>query len=249
MSAGFVSKVDVAAELGVSIETIRRDISELCARKALRRVKGGAAPIKDLVRRDAMYRSRVHQLKDERVAIGRAAAALIRDNDIVAIDSGTSTQSIADAVTGVKNVTFVTDSLPSALMLYNKIDSGEITGRVIVIGGEMNTDRCTAGAMADDLVGQFFFDTAFICCSALSAQCVSSFNLDLCLFSKHLLRQTNNAVLVAESEKIGKNSLYGFATLTDFGTIIVDDKHHMTPEMMKIIEDNRIELIVAKRKG
>lgn len=245
-SLGFVSKEDTARELGVSIETIRRDISALCMKKLLRRVKGGAMPLRAGVRKDDVYVNRVHQLKREREAIGYAAAALIKDGDVVALDSGTSIQPLAEAIMGVKNVTFVTDSLASALILYNKIDAGAISGRVIVIGGEMNIDRCTAGSMADDIVRSFHFDIAFISCTALSVNCVSSYNLDLCHYSKRIMKNASTNVLIAESEKVGKDSLYGFAELKDFDVLIIDDKHALPDEIGTMLEEGGVTLNVVK---
>lgn len=245
---GYVSKADIAEALGISKETVRRDIAQLCEKKLLQRAKGGAEPIKNIVRRDVAYTSRVHQFRDERVSIGSAAASFIQDNDIIGLDSGVSIQAIAEAASGVKNVTFVTNSLPTALILYGKIEMGAISGRVIVIGGEMNNDRCASGAMACEMVNKFHYDTAFISCSALSEDTVSAYNLDLCIISEDMLKNANQAILIAESDKLGKNSLYGFASLADFNKIIVDDKFSMPDEMKHIIDKANIELIVTKRR-
>ncbi len=243
---GAVSKETLAEELHVSVETIRRDINELCEKKMLVKVLGGAQPYKTSIRRDSHYTSRVHQNRPERLSIGLAAASLIRDDMIVALDSGTSIQGIAASVSGLRNVTFITDSLPTALTLYNKIELGEISGRVIIIGGEVNYDRCTAGSSADDEVDRYHFDVAFISCTSLSMQGASSFNLDLCNFSKHLMSNSVRSVLIAESEKVGTNSLYGFANLADFHKIIVDDKHPVPRSIINYLDKTDTELMIVK---
>ncbi|MBQ7363589.1 MAG: DeoR/GlpR transcriptional regulator [Clostridia bacterium] len=243
---GYVSKEKVAEELETSVETIRRDINELCEKKLLQRALGGAQPYKTTVRHDALYINRVHQNKNERLSIGEAASGLIRDGMIIAFDSGTSIQSLASSVANVHNVTLVTDSLPTAIILYNKIETGQISGRVIVIGGEMNHDRCTAGAMADDEIDRYHFDLAFISCTSLSLQCVSSFNLDLCHFSRHIMKNSIENVLIAESEKVDTNSLYGFANLSDFRRIIVDDRHPIPRPILDYLAKCGTELTVAK---
>ena len=243
---GFVSKEQIAKELHTSVETVRRDILELCEKKLLKKALGGAEPYKTIVRHDAYYTTRVHQNIKERRSIGEVAGSYIKDNMIIAFDSGTSIQGIASVISGFKNITCVTDSMPTAILLYNKIETREISGRVIVIGGEMNYDRCTAGSSADTEVNRFHFDLAFISCTSLSIDGASSFNLDLCNFSRQLMKNSVEKVLIAESEKIGTNSLFCFADLSEFDRIVVDNKHAVPQKIKDYLVENSVDLAVVK---
>lgn len=245
--SGFVSISDIARRLDVSIETIRRDINKLCEGNQLKKVRGGASPTKLPIRKDTDYTLRIRHNQHEKLTIGMEAATLIRDGNVVALDCGVSVQSIAHCVSGLQNITFVTNSIPTASILLDKFATGEISGRVILIGGEMDVlNRFSKGASATDLIDKYYFDISFISCTALSIDEVSSYSLDECAYSKHLIERSALSVLIAESEKVGKNSVCGFAKLSDFDKIIVDDRIGMPPEFEKALEDSKTELVIVK---
>ena len=85
---GSVSIPDTARQLGVSIETIRRDINRLCAENKLSKVYGGAVPVKRALRRDIDYYSRVERNRQAKTMIGAAAAHLVKNGDVVMLDCG-----------------------------------------------------------------------------------------------------------------------------------------------------------------
>ena len=85
---GFVSIPQTAKQLGVSVETIRRDINLLVKENLLRKIHGGAAPIKAPIRKDAPFAKRVRQNQQAKIAICTEAARMIRDGDVVTMDSG-----------------------------------------------------------------------------------------------------------------------------------------------------------------
>ncbi len=231
--SGFISISGEAQALGVSVETIRRDIDRMADNKQLLKVRGGATPARMMLRGDAEYVLRKQDNQQVKISIGRAAAAMITDGQVVFLDCGTSIQDIARSVSGVKNVTFVVNSVPVMSILLEKFTAGEIDGRAILIGGEMDVhNRFTKGAMAVEELERYSADIAFISCTAVSSQSVSGYTLDEGAYSSHLMQRAVKSVLVAESNKLGKTSLYAFARLGDFSCIITDDTHHI-PENIK----------------
>lgn len=80
---------DVAAELGIAEDSIRRDLREMAAAGLCQRVYGGALPISPAAA-DYATRTTVAAAGKERVA--RAAAALIRPGATVLLDGGTTAQ-------------------------------------------------------------------------------------------------------------------------------------------------------------
>jgi DeoR/GlpR family transcriptional regulator of sugar metabolism len=133
----------------------------------------------------------------------------------------------------VHNVTFIVNSVPVMSVLLNKFASGEIDGRAILIGGEMDVhNRFTKGAMAVETLERYSADIAFISCTAVSAQSVSGYTLDEGAYSARLMQRAVRSVLVAESNKLGKTSLYAFARPGDFSCMITDDTNHM-PDNLK----------------
>ncbi len=243
---GFVSISEAAEHLNVSIETVRRDINFLCGENKLHKVRGGACPVKLSLRRDADYMLRKSKNQQEKIAIGREAARLIRDETVVMLDCGVSIQTVAASITGVKGVTFITNSVPVMSILLDKFSSEEITGRGILIGGEIDTqNRFTKGAFAVETLDHYYADLAFVSCTAISAESVSSYSLDECSFSSHIMRRTSASVLIAESEKLGKNSVYSFAKITDFSRIITDAKNHFPEDILAVMENSNTRLTIA----
>jgi DeoR/GlpR family transcriptional regulator of sugar metabolism len=97
----------------VSEMTIRRDLRDLDREGLLRRVHGGA--VSSLGRSyEPPYTIRSTRNGDPKRAIGRMAAELIIDGDSIALDVGTTTLEIAQALQGKHNLTIITASLPIA---------------------------------------------------------------------------------------------------------------------------------------
>lgn len=243
---GFASITDIAQNLDVSIETVRRDINKLCEDNIVKKVRGGAVPNKALCRKDVDFLLRVRSNQHAKLTIGMEAASLIRDGNVVALDAGASIQAIAQCISGVKNVTLITNSISTANILLDKFYKGEISGRIIFIGGEIDVkNRFSKGACATKAIMDYYFDISFVSCTAFSNDSVSSYNLDECSYSKQLIDCSSYPVLIAESDKFGKNSVCSFAKVKDFSKIITDNNHQIPDEFKKQCYDTNTELVIV----
>jgi DeoR/GlpR family transcriptional regulator of sugar metabolism len=246
---GFISISDEAQAMGVSVETIRRDIDRMAGNKQLLKVRGGAAPARIQLRRDAEYMLRRLDNQQVKMSIGRAAASMITDGQVVFLDCGTSIQDIAKCISGVRNVTFVVNSVPVMSILLNKFAAGEIDGRAIMIGGEMDVhNRFTKGAGAVAELEHYSADIAFISCTAVSAQSVSGYTLDEGAYSAKLIQRAVRSVLVAESNKLGKTSLYAFARPGDFSCMITDDTNHVPDHVKNSFAAANVHTVVVSER-
>ncbi len=242
----FASITDIAKRLDVSIETIRRDINKLCKEKSVKKVRGGAVLSKPSCRKDDDYLLRIKSNQHQKLTIGMKAASMIHDGSVVAFDAGVSIQSIASCISGVEKVTFVTNSISIASILLAKFNNGEISGRIIFIGGELDVqNRFSKGAFATNAIADYYFDVSFVSCTAISVEAVSSYSLDECSYSKQLIERSSASVLIAESNKIGKNSICRFAKISDFNTIITDDKNQIQDEFKKQCAESNVELVIV----
>lgn len=243
---GFISTIDIAKELGVSDETVRRDINTLAERNMLKKVHGGAEAIHTSFRRDTDYISRLRHHQKQKNSIGIRAAMMIEDNMVVGLDCGVSVQSVVSALSGVNNVIFVTNSIPIAMILIHKIESGDISGKIVMIGGEIETkNRFSKGAIATDLLDRFRFDISFVSCTALTMESIFSYSLDECAYSARLIANSQKSVLIAQSDKLYKHSLYRFASLSDVDVLIVDDIVSVSPELSSVLSKENVELIAV----
>ncbi len=243
---GFVSISDTASKLNVSIETVRRDINRLCESNQLKKIRGGAAPIKLPFRKDNDYLWRKKHNLQEKMAIGAEGASMIRSDSVVALASGASVEAIIPFISGVHNVTFVINSVRSAAILLDRFEAGELDGRIIFIGGELDRkNRFTKGSIVTDELDKYNVDISFYSCTAISPSGVSLYGLDECAYSKHLLKRSAENILVAESTKLGKNSLYTYANITDFSKIIIGGTYDIPKDILDVFENSKTELKIV----
>lgn len=241
----FVSIPGAAAELGVSVETIRRDINILSAQKQLKKVHGGAVPIKVALHKDALFPQRLRLHQNRKLAVVNEASKLIRDGDVVSFDGGATTVALAEALEDKHNVTFVVNSLHIAEILARKLRDGVLSGRLILIGGDVDINSLyIMDSYAVDTLDKFHFDIAFVSCSSLSAGGVCNSSLSG-IYCKHLVSRSTAAVLILDSSKLGNTSTYEFAKPTDFAHIIVDDQAPIPQDLLQLLEDSDTKLTVV----
>ena len=109
-----VQVTELAKELSTSESTIRRDIVELDRQGRLRKVHGGAVSVDIRIASEETDVSERQQISiEEKESIAQYAASLIKDNDFVYIDAGTTTEKMVDYITN-KNATYVTNGVTHA---------------------------------------------------------------------------------------------------------------------------------------
>lgn len=143
---GAVSVGALADMLGVSMQTIRRDIDELCEEEGLRRLHGRVELAEDRLNTPFDQRSDTNFAAKQ--AIGQAAARLIHDGASLFISIGSTPLAVARALRGRKELTVITNNLSAAMAL-----SDEVSNRIIIPGGEL---RLPDRDMLGDEVVSFF---------------------------------------------------------------------------------------------
>ena len=84
---------DIAEKFGISMNTARRDINELADENLVKKFYGGVSLAK---KKDSSFQSRIASHIEEKQRIARYAAALVNDNDLLYIDSGSTTSLLTD---------------------------------------------------------------------------------------------------------------------------------------------------------
>ena len=106
---------DIATQFGISNLTARRDLDALQAQQLIRRVHGGAVLLEQENGRgpgQAPVRPRGRNAQREEIrAIGKLAASLIRDGDVVFLGTGTTVLEVARHMRRLSNLTVMTNSL------------------------------------------------------------------------------------------------------------------------------------------
>lgn len=239
---GKASIAELAEHFGVSGETIRRDLAVLAKEGKIRKVHGGAVAVRHPVR-DQSYAIRQQQSSYNKQKIGEYAASLLRDGDIIGIDSGTSAESFARAIYHVRDLKVVTHSMPVAAILADKLSAGDFEGSVLLLSGTVNPETHTLGGSVTltQLQG-YHMDKSFIAATALSASGVMAGTEQDGWMSATLLRQSECAYVIAESEKLDRQSFFKIADYDELHGLITDDEHPMSAELAKIIAESGTEL-------
>src|SRR5690242_8568394 len=119
--SGNVSVDELRTKLDVSVVTIRRDLNLLEERGLLRRTHGGAESIEPLFyepfRNDRSFQAQVSRFADEKRHIGRAAAAMIKAGETIALTPGTTTTEVIRGLPLNHNITVVTNTVNIAMEL------------------------------------------------------------------------------------------------------------------------------------
>lgn len=214
-SQGRVLARELAERLQVSEDTIRRDLRELSSRGALQRVHGGALPVSpalaNLARRSAIA-------VDEKQALGRHAASLVADGQLVFVDGGTSTLAMARQLPATLRATVATHSpvIAAALIEHPTVE-------VLMLGGRLfKHSGVTVGAGLAQAIQALRADCYFLGVTGVEANFgLSTGDAEEAQVKALLMASAAETVLMASSDKLGKVSPYRVAPLSALSTLLV----------------------------
>lgn len=209
---GTVSVAVLAKRLGVSAETVRRDLRLLAARGAVVKMHGAA----ELAGSDgeAPFERRMRENAVAKQSVARALAATLRDGDSLMMDTGTTTSFLARALVRHERLTVVTNSTDAARVL-----SARAGNRVFLAGGEMRGDSgAMLGTEAVAFVERFSAGLSVISAGGLDPNGVSDFDPQEADFARAVLARGRRRVVLTDATKFGRRALVavcGFNTLDE----------------------------------
>ncbi len=214
--SGQVVAKSIAEELELSEDTIRRDLRELAADGRLQRVHGGALPSSPAV---ANFAGRQQLATDAKVALGRAAAKLIRPGQVAILDGGTTTLQLALHLAPDLNATIVTHSptIAVALVEHPRVE-------VILIGGRLfKHSVVSVGAAAIDAISRIRADLYFMGVTGIHPQAgLSTGDLEEAHIKRALIASAAETYVLVSAEKINAASPYVIAPLTEVEGVIIE---------------------------
>ncbi|CAM2916394.1 DeoR/GlpR family DNA-binding transcription regulator [Paenibacillus sediminis] len=235
---------NLAKSLGVTPETIRRDLDILEKEKKLKRVHGGAVKYHQ-TNNEPHFEKKMNLNYDAKVAIGNKAAEYIQDGDTVMIDVGTTNIHLANAIRAVRGVTIVTNSLAAAEVLNNRLENKEFEGKVIVLGGVTNpAQKSIVGALTCKMLKDFRFDKVFLSCGGVTAEGVTDYDLEESNVSTAMIERANQVFLMADSSKLGYESFYRICSISTIDYMICDQD--MPSKWREQQLDTMLQWIIAK---
>jgi DeoR/GlpR family transcriptional regulator of sugar metabolism len=209
---------ELAERCGVSGMTIRRDLKMLAGQGKVIRTHGGAA-MADRVSFEFEFLKRVREHQAAKQAIAVAAAAQVKDNQSVMLDSGTTTLELAKRLRGKQGLTVVTSSLPIAAQLqYDR----QI--EVLLLGGYLRASSPDlAGALAEANLERLRADVAFLGADGIDRQgVVYQESPEVARLLARMAASAGRVFVVADSSKLGRTALCRFGHLRDCAALITD---------------------------
>jgi len=243
MDQGEIKIQDICERFGISDMTARRDLNELDRRGLLRRVHGGA--VANLGRSyEPSFQIRSVKNKKAKHAIGRKAAEMIYDGDSIALDVGTTTLEVARNLSGIRNLTVITNSIQISNVLVENL-SLETEARLILTGGVVRPRELSmVGSIPEYVYQQFHVDKVFLGIGGISVDNgLTEFNMDDANIKSVLLKSARSSIVVADSTKFGVTTFKQVAPLESVDQIITDSG--VSEEMVEDIQELGVDVIVV----
>jgi DeoR family glycerol-3-phosphate regulon repressor len=203
--------VDGLAEMyDVTVQTIRRDLSDLADSGRLQRVHGGAIATSGVV--NILYEERRRLNETGKREIAERCAKSIPDSASVFMNIGTSTEAVARELLDHENLLVVTNNLNIAHIL-----AANPTCKIILTGGELRrTDSGIVGGLTAEMVKQFKFDYSVLGCSAIDADGdLLDFDDQEVMVSKAAIQRSRQVMVVADSIKFQRKAPLTICSLAD----------------------------------
>jgi DeoR/GlpR family transcriptional regulator of sugar metabolism len=195
---GSLSITDIQRKLKVSRETVRRDLMLLADRNVLRKTHGGALSIE---RSEPEIAVREVTNAEGKRAIGRLAAGFVPDGASVMLASGSTVQSVADALLGHQGLTIFTNSIFNCGKL-----AGRNRNRVHMLGGELQAiNGATLGRDTTAMLANYFADFVFVGAGAISPTgWLMDYTREEGELHSLMLQSARTAVVVADHSKFNR---------------------------------------------
>jgi DeoR/GlpR family transcriptional regulator of sugar metabolism len=213
---GKVLAKDVAAELGVSEDSIRRDLRDLAAAGLCQRVYGGALPVSPAV---ADYASRTAIAVDGKDRVAAIAAGLVRPGSTVILDGGTTTLAVANALPKDLEATVVTHSPTVAVALL-----GHPGIEVFLLGGRLfRHSAVTCGAAAAEAAQAISADVFLLGVTGVHPDAgLTTGDAEEAAMKRTLARRAADTYVLAGAEKLGAASRFTVLPFADIAGVITD---------------------------
>ncbi|MEQ8708273.1 MAG: DeoR/GlpR family DNA-binding transcription regulator [Rhodospirillales bacterium] len=239
---GRVEVDPLATSLGVTPQTIRKDLNDLCESGLLQRIHGGAVYPSGVT--NYAYDSRRVLAAEAKRLIGQRCAELIPDNSSVLLNIGTTTEQVAVALTRHQGLMVVTNNINVANILR-----GSPSSEVIIAGGIVRpADGGIVGEAAVDFIRQFRVDFAIIGASAIDEDgAILDYDYREVVVSQQIIRSARKTILVADHMKFERTAPVRIAQMSDISAFVTDQAPPAA--VQEICDNNDVTVCVTATEG
>ena len=241
--SGAVSTSELMEKMGVSIETVRRDLLLMEKQSLLTRVHGGAVKGKGEMMKFPDLQTRNTSNSEQKRELARTALSLLEEGDIISLDSGSTASIFAQAIR---------DNFSSLTVITHSLDVFEILSgcdgiEVILCGGHyLREERAFYGPLVLQTLERMRIAKAFICPSAISMEFgIADFQAQLWAVQKQYVKSAERLFVLADSSKFEKKAMLKIDAMSQDYTYVTDS--FLSPATKKLYRENKLE-IIAKGK-
>ncbi|MBA7631707.1 Glucitol operon repressor [subsurface metagenome] len=233
---GFCTVNELIKQVEYSPSSIRRYLSILKKKGVIERWHGGAAS-PEYSR--LSYVSRMNINKEKKEEIGKKAASLVKDGDVVILDAGSTASMVLNNIIDKKGLTVITTAVNIAKKLSTMSNF-----EVILIGGVFNLEtNSMLGHLAKLALEYINANIAFVACDSISSELdIMLANFELAELKKAIIKSATVKVLIADSNKFGKISIASIGKIDIFDKVVIDCG--LSQEYREKIKKYGIELII-----
>jgi DeoR family transcriptional regulator, aga operon transcriptional repressor len=194
---------ELARAFDTSQVTIRKDLEILHADGLIHRTHGGALPSREGALADPTLREKEKLHRKEKLRIAETAAAMVKEGQVVILDSGTTTTAIARALRNFRNLTVVTN----AVNMVAELAGTEV--EVILTGGTLRKNSFSlVGPIAEETLQKLTADILFLGVDGFDVKYgLSTPNLLEAKVNRIMVEVSKIAVAVCDASKFGRRSL------------------------------------------
>ena len=241
INQGRASVAELAETYDVTTETVRRDLAVLDRAGLVRRVHGGAVPVRALRLVEPGVGERENTRAEHKDAIAAAAADFFPlSGASVLLDAGTTTSRIAAALPSDRELNIVTNSVPIAARL-----AGMPSVSLQLLGGRVRgLTQAAVGEQVLRVLDTLRVDIAFIGTNGIHAAFgLSTPDPEEAAVKAAFVQSARRIVVLVDSSKLDAETLVQFASLKDLDTVITDTQP--SRELAAALAEAGVEVVVA----
>ena len=215
--SGVIRVEEICRRLGISPATARRDLDELEAAGAIRRVHGGAVSVESRLE-EPLFDDKASIAAREKRRIAESALEFIENGDTIYLDGGSTVLELARLLRERTNITVVTNSLRAAIELSGR------GPRLILIGGELRRlSQTMVGSLTRCVLQELHVDKAFMGTIGFTlAEGLTTTDPSEAFTKELVMSRARQVILLADSAKAGKVSFARAGKIENMHVLITD---------------------------
>lgn len=236
-SVGTASLDELCEHFQVSKNTIRRDLDQILEKGRVQKVYGGVTSISHNL---VPFENRDSTNQSDKTAIGKCAAQLVQDHDLIFIDSGTTTRNMMQFLPQLQNLTILTNSLD----VINAAVNLEYVSLLTIGNHYKRKTKSFVGIDDLHILDKYNINKAFMAATGVSiASGLTNSDILEYEIKKKVAQKAQQIYLLADASKFGKSTLLTYAPLSETDAIVTSGP--LSEEYRIFCEKNNISVHIG----